>query len=81
MLIDSVSNRQQKERAIEKFMKEILINPLMKNDDIFYNFISTEYGAEFEKKKKIYNKFSTPNSLRNIRSLTGEIDVSVSNEK
>ena len=53
----------------------------MKNDDIFYNFISTEYGAELEKKKKIYNKFSTPNSLRNIRSLTGEIDVSVSNEK
>ena len=45
MLIDSVSKKKKKERAIEKFMKEILINPLMKNDDIFYNFISTEYGA------------------------------------
>jgi hypothetical protein len=62
-------------------MKGILIHPLMKNDDIFYNFISTENEAEFEKKKKLYNKITTPTSLRNIRSLTGEIDVSVSNEK
>ena len=68
-------------RSIEKFMKGILIHPLMKNDDIFYNFISTENEAEFEKKKKLYNKITTPTSLRNIRSLTGEIDVSVSNEK
>jgi hypothetical protein len=68
-------------RSIEKFMKGILIHPLMKNDEIFYNFISTENESEFEKKKKIYNKISPPNSLRNIRSLTGELDVSVTNEK
>ena len=53
----------------------------MKNDEIFYNFISTENESEFEKKKKIYNKISPPNSLRNIRSLTGEINVTVSNDK
>ena len=68
-------------RSIEKFMKGILIHPLMKNDEIFYNFISTENESEFEKKKKIYNKISPPNSLRNIRSLIGELDVSVTNEK
>ena len=68
-------------RSIEKFMNGILIHPLMKNDEIFYNFISTESESQFEKKKKIYNKISTPNSLKNIKSLTGEINVSVNNEK
>ena len=47
-------------RSIEKFMKGILIHPLIRNDEIFYNFISTESEAEFEKKKKIYNKIQSP---------------------
>ena len=68
-------------RSIEKFMKGILIHPLIRNDEIFYNFISTESEAEFEKKKKIYNKIQSPSSLINVKSLSGEINVSVSNEK
>ena len=68
-------------RSIEKFMKGILIHPLIRNDEIFYNFISTESEAEFEKKKKIYNKIQSPGSLINVKSLSGEINVSVSNEK
>ena len=68
-------------RSIEKFMKGILIHPLMRHDEIFYNFISTENEADFEKKKKAYNKITPPNSLLNIRSLTGEINVNVNNDK
>ena len=68
-------------RSIEKFMKGILSHPLIRNDEIFYNFISTESEAEFEKKKKIYNKIQSPGSLINVKSLSGEINVSVSNEK
>ena len=68
-------------RSIEKFMKGILIHPLIKHDEIFYNFISTENESDFEKKKKIYNKITSPSSLKNVKSLSGEINVSVSNEK
>ena len=39
-------------RSIEKFMKGILIHPLLKNSEIFDNFISIEKEADFEKKKK-----------------------------
>ena len=68
-------------RSIEKFMKGILIHPLIRHDEIFYNFISTENESDFEKKKKIYNKITSPSSLKNVKSLSGEINVSVSNEK
>ena len=68
-------------RSIEKFMKGILIHPLIKHDEIFYNFISTENESDFEKKKKAYSKMTPPNSLLNVKSLTGEINVSVSNDK
>jgi hypothetical protein len=68
-------------RSIEKFMKGILIHPLMRHDEIFYNFISTENEAEFEKKKKMYNKINPPSSLISVKSLTGEINVNVNNEK
>ena len=68
-------------RSIEKFMKGILIHPLMRHDEIFYNFISTENESEFEKKKKIYNKITPPSSLKHVKSLTGELNVSINKEK
>jgi sorting nexin-7/30/sorting nexin-8 len=68
-------------RSIEKFMKGILLHPLLRNDEVFYNFISTENESEFEKKKKMYNKITSPTSLSKVKSLTGEINVTVSNDK
>ena len=68
-------------RSIEKFMKGILIHPLMKNSDIFYNFISIEKEADFDKKKKLYNRLSSPVILNQVKSLTGELKVTVSKEK
>ena len=68
-------------RAIEKFIKGILIHPLIKNSDIFYNFISIEKEEEFDKKKKEYNKLSTPVILNQVKSLTGELKVTVNKEK
>ena len=68
-------------RAIEKFMKGILIHPIMKNSDIFYNFISIEKETDFDKKKKIYNRLSSPVILNQVKSLSGELKVTVSKEK
>ena len=68
-------------RSIEKFMKGILIHPIMKNSEIFYNFISIDKEAEFEKKKKEYNRLSSPVILNQIKTLTGELKVTVSKEK
>ena len=68
-------------RTIERFMKGILIHPLMRNSDIFYNFISMQKEADFEKKKKEYNRLSSPVILNQVKSLTGELKVTVSKEK
>ena len=53
----------------------------MKNSDIFYNFISTEIEADFEKKKKEYNRLTAPVILNQVKTLTGELNVTVTKEK
>ena len=68
-------------RSIEKFMKGVLLHPLMKDSKIFYNFISTEKEEDFEKKKKEYNSVTSPATLSQVKSLTGEILVSINKEK
>ena len=68
-------------RSIEKFMNGILIHPIMKNSDIFYNFISIEKEADFEKKKKEYNRLTGPVILNQVKTLDGELKVTVSKEK
>ena len=68
-------------RSIEKFMNGVLIHPLMRNSEIFYNFISIEKESDFEKKKKEYNRLSSPTLLNQVKSLDGQLKVTVSNEK
>ena len=68
-------------RSIERFMRGILFHPLMKNSEIFYNFISIEKEADFDKKKKKYNRLSSPILLNQVKSLIGELKVTVSKEK
>ena len=68
-------------RSIEKFMKGILIHPLLKNSEIFDNFISIEKEADFEKKKKEYNRLSSPVILNQVKTLNGELKVTVNKEK
>jgi sorting nexin-7/30/sorting nexin-8 len=68
-------------RSIEKFMNGILIHPIMKNSDIFYNFISMANEADFEKKKKEYNRLTSPVVLNQVKTFDGELNVTVSKEK
>ena len=68
-------------RSIEKFMKGILIHPIMKNSCVFYDFISMEKEGDFEKKKKEYNRLTAPAGLNQVKTLTGELKVTISKEK
>jgi sorting nexin-7/30/sorting nexin-8 len=68
-------------RSIEKFMKGVLIHPLMRNSEIFYNFISIEKESDFDKKKKEYNRLSSPVILNQVKSLDGQLKVTISKEK
>ena len=69
-------------RLLQKFMEGILVHPLMRNSQIFYDFISCENDEEFENKKKNYEKnLIIPNSAKDMKSFNGQIRISVSKEK
>ena len=68
-------------RSIEKFINGLLIHPLIKNSQILYDFLSVQNEADFNKKKKKYGKITAPTHIGEIKTLEGDIKISVSKEK
>ena len=68
-------------RSMEKFMQGLLIHPLIKNSQILYDFLSTENDSEFRKKKHKYSKMTGPTKVSEIKTLEGDIKITVTKEK
>ena len=69
-------------RLLQKFMEGILVHPIMRNSQILYDFISLDNEEEFENKKKNYEKnIIIPNSAKDMKSIDGQVRISVSKEK
>ena len=68
-------------RSLEKFMKAILLHPILSNDPAFLDFISIENENDFEAKKKNYNKIQPPSFISEAKTLTGEVKVTLNHEK
>ena len=69
-------------RSIEKFMDGILEHPLMRNSEIIKDFLSLTNPKEYNKKVDKYNKIKkAPTFVRQIKTLTGEVNIEVNNEK
>ena len=64
-------------RSLQSFLNYILKDNLIKNSQIFYDFLSIEKEEDFEKKKKIYNKLKTPIEFKDIKSLEGKLKLEV----
>ena len=72
----------KRKRLLQKFMEGILVHPLMRDSQIFYDFISINNEEEFENKKKNYEKMIvTPVAAKDMKSIDGQIRISVSKEK
>jgi len=72
----------KRKRLLQKFMEGILVHPLMRDSQIFYDFISCNNEEEFENKKKNYEKnIITPIEAKNMKSIDGQIRISVNKEK
>ena len=72
----------KRKRLLQKFMEGILVHPLMRDSQIFYDFISINNEEEFENKKKNYEKMLiSPIAARDMKSIDGQVRISVSNEK
>ena len=68
-------------RSIEKFFQGLLVHPLIRNSQILYDFLSTENDTEFHKKKQNYGKITAPTHIKEMKTLEGDIKISVTKEK
>ena len=68
-------------RSIEKFLNGLLIHPLIKNSQILFDFLSVQNEEDFYKKKKKYGKITSPTHVGEIKTVEGDIKISVSKEK
>ena len=67
----------KKMRILERFLVYLAKDPLVKNSQIFYDFLTLEDESEFEKRKKIYNKLKTPIELKDIKSIDGKMKIGI----
>ena len=68
-------------RDLEKFLNYLLKDPIIKNSNILYEFLSIESEEELSKIKVNYNKYKTPSEIKNVKSVNGKIRVNVSHNK
>ena len=68
-------------RDLEKFLNYLLKDPIIKNSNILYEFLSIENEEELSTIKVNYNKCKTPSEIKNVKSVNGKIRVNVSHNK
>jgi hypothetical protein len=68
-------------RSIEKFIEGLLLHPLIRNSEILFDFLSIEKDSDYHKKKQKYSKLTGPTNVKEIKTLEGDIKISVTKEK
>ena len=68
-------------RTLEKFLNYSLMNPIIKSSQLFYDFISIENDADFQKKKKEYEKMKPPVNINDFQSPLGKVNVQINKKK
>jgi hypothetical protein len=53
----------------------------MRNSEILYDFLSIEKDSDYHKKKQKYSKLTGPTNVKEIKTLEGDIKISVTKEK
>ena len=73
---------EKRMRSIEKFMDGILEHPLLRNSEIVKDFLSVINNKEYNKKIEKYNKIKkSPAFVRQIKTMNGEVNIGINNEK
>ena len=62
-------------------MTEISVHPLLKHSQIFYEFITIKEDKDFIKKKDEYSKINFPKKAEDIKTLSGELNITINYDK
>ena len=68
-------------RYLEKFLNWLASNPVIKNSKLFYDFLSIEKEADFNKSKTAYNKIKPQTNIQEFISPDGKMNLGVKQEK
>ena len=68
-------------RYLEKFLNWLVANPVIKNSKLFYDFLSIEKEADFNKSKNTYQKMKPESNIKEFYSANGIMTLGVKNEK
>ena len=68
-------------RNLEKFLNLLMEDPVIRVSQLLYDFLSIEEEDKFADKKKYYNNFKLPMYLRDYKSPTGKLDITINEER
>ena len=68
-------------RGLEKFMNYLAEDPIIKNSQIFFDFVNTELETTFNNKKKTYEKVKPINEVSEFKNNDSKVDIMISTEK
>lgn len=68
-------------RTLEKFLFYTSMNPIFKCSQLFYDFISIENEADFQKKKKEYEKMKPTTNISEFKTTNGRVNIEINKNK
>ena len=77
--VDTFINKRM--RYLDKFLNFLVANPIIKNSQLFYDFLSIEKEADFTKSKNNYQKIKPKTNIKEFCSANGKMNLGVKNEK
>ena len=68
-------------RGLEKFMNYLAKDPIIKNSQIFFDFLYIGAETDFNSKKKVYEKVKTMTDVNEFRNKDAKVEIMISAEK
>ena len=75
-----VEDEEGTTRGLEKFMHYLSLDPIIKNSQILYDFLSIENYEEFKRQQKEYEVITPCTDVQEFKSISGEINIDFSLE-
>ena len=72
---------EKRTRTLEKFLNLLLEDPNIKSSQLFYEFLSIEELNKFYDMKKHYNHYKLPQTLKEYKTLNGQLDIKVDDSR
>ena len=67
-------------RTLEKFINLLLTDPIIRDSQILYDFLSIEEESKFNNRKKYYSNYKLPMNLCDFKSPNGKLNITINEE-